>query len=55
MELLNDVPDDASINVLNEDGELSANIEVFYETLEKRKYVELIDLVPLWKGTGDEG
>jgi hypothetical protein len=43
------VPDDAVINVLNRDGELTANIEPFFENLETRKWVFLEGGKPFWK------
>lgn len=43
------VPDDAVINVLNRDGELTANIEPFFENLETRKLVFLEGGKPFWK------
>ncbi|WP_211750293.1 hypothetical protein [Paenibacillus sp. Marseille-Q4541] len=49
IELLKDIPDDTSINVLNGDGELSANVEIWFEDLQTRKFVEIIGNEPLWK------
>ena len=49
LELLKDVPDDVHINVLNKDGEYTANIEFWFENLETRKFVTLDGLEPFWK------
>jgi hypothetical protein len=49
LELLKDVPGDTCINVLNRDGELSANVEFWFENLDTRKFVDIIGLKPLWK------
>lgn len=49
VELLKNVPDDTSINVLNGDGEMSANVEIWFEDLPTRKFVEIIGNEPMWK------
>jgi len=41
MELLKDVPGDVQINVLNEDGKMTSNIDFCFEDLDTRQFVEL--------------
>ncbi|MGF9913715.1 hypothetical protein ABEX47_03270 [Paenibacillus ehimensis] len=54
IELLQGVPIDTPINILNSRGELTANIEFHFEDLETRKFVELIGHEPFWKKSGGE-
>jgi hypothetical protein len=49
IELLKDVPDDVLINVLNREGEYTANIDVWFEDLETRQFVTLEGKEPFWK------
>lgn len=54
IELLKDVPDDVAINVLNKNGEYTANIEFWFEDLETRKFVILEGKEPFWKMDGEK-
>lgn len=46
---LESVSDDVFVNVLNEDGDSTANIEIWIENLQSRKFVELIGHEPYHK------
>lgn len=48
LELLKDVPDSVLINVRNEDGEYTANIDFWFEDLETRKFVTLSGKESFW-------
>lgn len=43
------IPDDVVINVLNKDGELTANIELWFEDEITRQWVSLEGRKPFWK------
>jgi len=49
IELLQNVPDNTRINVLNKNGEYSANVQFWFENLDTRKFVEITGLKPQWK------
>jgi hypothetical protein len=50
----NKVSDDVMINVLNSDGESTANIEVWFENLDTRRFISLDGKKPFWKMRGEE-
>jgi hypothetical protein len=53
-EALKDIPDDVSINVMNKDSKLTANIYVWYENLQTRQFVELMGFKPFYEMTDEE-
>jgi hypothetical protein len=54
IELLEEVDDDVYINVLNYEGDFSANVEFWYENLDTRQFVNLTGKKPLWKMDREE-
>lgn len=54
IKLLENVPDETTINVMNSNGELTANITVHYEDEDTRSFVELVGLEPFWRQGGKE-
>jgi hypothetical protein len=54
IELLEEVDDDVYINVLNYEGDFSANVEFWYENLDTRQFVNLTGKKPMWKMSKEE-
>jgi hypothetical protein len=48
------VPDDVVLNVLNKDGELTANINLWFENELTRQWVSLEGGKPFWKIRDEE-
>lgn len=46
---LKNVPDDVAINVTDENGKMTANIEFWFEDLDTRQFVELIPHTPFYE------
>lgn len=51
---IKDIPDNVTVNVRNSDGDLTANIYVWFENLETRQFVELMGFKPFYKMTKEE-
>lgn len=53
-EALKNIPDDVPINVLNKEGKSTANIYVWFEDLQTRKFVDLMGFKPYYEMTEEE-
>lgn len=46
--MLEDIPDDVAINVLNADGKWTSNMDFWFEDLETRQYIQLQGSTPFY-------
>lgn len=53
-EAIKDIPDNVVINVLNQEGDSTANIHVLFEDLQSRQFVELVGFKPFYKMSEEE-
>ncbi|MEW5569642.1 hypothetical protein [Rossellomorea marisflavi] len=52
--LLRNIPDDVIINIKNESGDYSSNIEFWYEDLDTRQYINMTSYKPMRKMNKEE-
>lgn len=53
-EAIKDIPDGVLVNVRNREGNMTANIYVWFEDLQTRKFVELMGFKPFYEMTEEE-
>jgi len=53
-EAIRDIPDGVLVNVRNREGNMTANIYVWFEDLQTRKFVELMGFKPFYEMTEEE-